>query len=81
MVLWVLSVGVYLQDAEISYAGNLTVFPGSHHLLQSHVRQDELGSLSLVYKGAPKPSPHPLLFFHWHHDCGCDDGDGDGDCV
>jgi ectoine hydroxylase-related dioxygenase (phytanoyl-CoA dioxygenase family) len=44
-------VGVYLSDVLTDFAGNLSVWPGSHHIFEKHFRENGPQSL---FNGMPK---------------------------
>jgi hypothetical protein len=53
--------GVYLSDVPGPDAGNFTVWPGSHRLLEAHFRQHGTASIVDGFPSLALPPPKPLL--------------------
>jgi hypothetical protein len=52
---------VFLSDAVLPNAGNFTVWPGSHRLLEEHFRKEGPASLLRGFPKVPLPAPEPVL--------------------
>jgi hypothetical protein len=54
-------VGVFLSDVLEPDRGNFTVWPGSHHLLEAHVRRHGPASISSSFPELPLPPARPIV--------------------
>jgi hypothetical protein len=54
-------VGVYLSPVRRKFAGNFTVWPGSHHVLEKHFRDQGPEALSSGMPGIPLGKPVQLM--------------------
>ncbi len=54
-------VGVYLSPARTEFAGNFTVWPGSHHVLERHFREHGLEGLRRGMPDIPLGKPVQLM--------------------
>jgi len=53
--------GVFLSDVTTPEAGNFTVWPGSHRVLEAHFRQHGLADISRSFPSLEPCRPRPLL--------------------
>jgi hypothetical protein len=53
-------IGIFLSDVTMPDAGNFTVWPGSHRLLEAHFRQHGTSSIVSGFPAVDLPEPRPL---------------------
>jgi hypothetical protein len=53
--------GVFLSDVPEPDRGNLTVWPGSHRLVERHLRHHGVGAIVDRFPELPLPPPRPIL--------------------
>ena len=53
--------GVFLSDVTVPDAGNFTVWPGSHRVLEAHFRQHGTAVISQAFPSLDPCRPRPLL--------------------